>query len=222
MQGEKVGGGHDSAAPHPLSSDNNWVLTRCLILHSSFRPTWMTSSFQQTLNLHKIFMSLGSRRAASDASAWPPSLFLLSLLLITPHTQASSHRDYTWSCTWRHRGMRELLKMSNVFILESCDIFSQLVSFDSIFKLPSALYWSSLVQRISVESENVCVIMHLSFVSPCFMLVFLWVACGYMGGRDGGEWGSGYILTLGSMLISLSHPQPSPASLGVSINNKSL
>lgn len=39
-------------------------------------------------------------------------------------------------------------------------------------------------------------------------------------GAGGAE--HGCIWTLGSRLISLSHPQTSPSSLGVSINNQSL
>lgn len=162
-----------------------------------------------------------SVRAASNTAAWPPSLFLLSLLLITPYTQASSPCDYRWSYTSRYRGIRGPLKRSHVFVSEPCDIFSTSCS----FSLSSAY---SFHLR---STDQACCGSSLSGICKC-MCEYTLVLCGPMlhvcafmssmwrGGSVG--CGGGCIWTLRSSLISLSHPQSKPASLGVSINNKSL
>lgn len=132
-----------------------------------------------------------------------------------------------WSCAWSHSSISMLLKKSHVFITESCDSLSSSICLNP--HLPSHFRFMDQARR----RQSQWILRTSEWVQAGFLWVYNLCLCVYgqhveMSKEESGDgwvgWGGGSscIWTLGSELISLSHPQPNPASLRVPINNKSL
>lgn len=98
------------------------------------------------------------------AAAWPPSLFLLSLLLITPYTKASSSGDFMWSHTWMCREWESRRGPTSSF--QTSVTFSLLVSSSSSsFCQFKASICAPLIEYLSGICKYLCE----------FASVLLWV-----------------------------------------------
>lgn len=152
------------------------------------------------------------------SSSYLSSSALSSLLL--------RHRHQALVTTHRaaHRGKRAAEEVPRLHFTLVWHFPSTGVSYVYFYlKLSSVLHWSSPVQRISAERAKLWVSIHLflcaSRLRVCAFMSSMWRK---REGWSGGRGGCGCIWTLGSRLNRLSHPQPSPSSREVSINNQSL
>lgn len=154
-----------------------------------------------------------SVRAASNTAAWPPSLLLLSLLLITPHTQASSPSDYMWSCTWSYSGMRRFLRTSEEV---SCLHFRALWHFLHFFSFFSAhsfhlrstdqAWCSSSLREICKCMCEYTLVLCGAMLHVCVFMGSMWRggSVGCVGVAASGLWEAGWS-------VSLTHSQGQPA-----------
>lgn len=114
------------------------------------------------------------------------------------------------------------MKRSHVFISHLCDIFFPLELLTSfLFK---ALICAPPIKPGAGDLSGTCKFMSIHlFLCALRLRVCVFMSSMWRKGRGGrrGE-DCGCIWTLGSRLNRLSHPQPSPGGLGVSINNQSL
>lgn len=177
------------------------------------RPTYLSFCANKQ---HPGQLVWGWRGWCVRAGAWPPSVFLLSLLLITPHTKASSSGDSIWSHTWMCGEWESSKKRSHIFISDCCDIFP--APFILLFCQFKA---SNCALLIKLGAEDLSGNLQISvwvcicpFVSLCWMFVCLWAACVV----DVGWWMRECVCVVASGLweagwsVSLTHSQAQPAS----------
>lgn len=160
-----------------------------------------------------------SVRAASNTSAWPPSLFsyLSSSLLLTHRHQALVTMGWValqgiGEPEGHWRGLMSSFQNLVTFSSTSCFFFP---AYSFHLRSTDQAWCSSSLSGICKCMCEYTLVLCGPMLHVCAFMSSMW-----RGGSVG--CGGGCIWTLRSRLISLSHPQPRPASLGVSINNKSL